>query len=163
MTRRMIRFGSLSAVVSGFLLIILTLMLVVDMFLPAIPGVLFTALALSADILLVFALIGLYVGAGEELGKLSSVGFVLMIAGTMIELARFFSPVGNILFLLGLVSFSLAVYRAQKAYRWAFWLWVAGLVVFMVAGVFNLHRILSLGVLLAGVSRIWWGALWPAE
>jgi len=123
---RAIRSGGSAGVASGCLSIAAALALVISMFLPVIPEFVFVTLLLCADVLIVFTLMAVYAFGIERAGPLSNNGVVLSIVGLLLGLARFFSPLGSVLFVAGLMFLAMANTRRRKLPVGATWLWFAG-------------------------------------
>jgi hypothetical protein len=96
---------------------------------PVIPALSYAILFMAANVLLAFLLMGVYGCQIEESGRTGLVGFVLSVVGLMLALARFFSPLGWLLFLIGVYVLSLANTRAGKVRPWAMWLWTVAILV----------------------------------
>ena len=140
------------------------------------------ALVLTAHVVLVFALIGLYAAQAELSGLLGSLGMVLSVVGTtlvsgvvLVEIAGASGAevedvlgaglpgalvlLGGLAFLIGLILFGVATMRAGVFPRWAGLLLIVGDVVFGVgsfagaaATIFEL-----LGALITCTALVWLG------
>jgi phosphoglycerol transferase MdoB-like AlkP superfamily enzyme len=96
---------------------------------PVIPALSYAILFMAANVLLIFLLMGIYGCQIEESGRTGLVGFVLAVIGLLLALARFFSPLGWLLFLIGVYMLSLANTQAGKVRPWAMWLWTVAILI----------------------------------
>src|SRR5215212_3639570 len=143
--------GGLASAAAGFLLLLGHLLdLGGD---PEYGTVLGGTLMLTAHVVLVFALVGLWATQAEQSGPLGSVGMVLSVVGTtlvsgvvLVEIAGasgaevdavlgaglpgVLALLGGLAFLIGLILFGAATMRAGEFPRWAGLLLIVGDVVF---------------------------------
>jgi hypothetical protein len=115
------------------------------------------ALRLGADILIVFALLGLYFALSAWTGRLGQVGVVLAVVGRLLIIANFYAVVGWFLFLLGLLLFAAASTRAGLRTGPGLWLWLVGSGFAFVVGFVGWPILVALGVFVSGCGQVWLG------
>jgi len=113
------------------------------------------ALLLVADLLIFLALIGLYGVQAEETGTPGLVGFILAEIG--LAVTPVLAPMGWLLFLAGLLVLAAARSRAGALPAGAMWLWFAGALLSVSAGVLGLGLLLAVGLLVSASGRAWLG------
>lgn len=154
---RLLRSSGLAAIASGVVLILLALTLVVARLVPGIPDPVFMALRLGANILVVFALMGLYFALSPWTGRLGQVGIVLAVIGLLLFMANFYAAVGWLLFLLGLLLFAAASTRAGLRTGPGLWLWLVGSGLAFIMTFVGWPILVALGVLISGCGQVWLG------
>lgn len=97
------------------------------MIVPAIPQLSYTLFFTAANVLLVFLLMGIYGCQTEESGTPGLAGFVISVIGLLLGLARFFPPLGWLLYLIGVCTLSLANMRTARLPRGAMWFWAVAI------------------------------------
>jgi hypothetical protein len=142
---------------SGAFDLIAALVIVVGISVPGVPEAAVGGSLLAANVLVVFALMGIYACQVEGVGALGLWGFVLAVGGLLLALANFFAPSGSLLALLGLFLLAIANQRAGKLPGGGMWLWLAGALASNVAGLLRIFILISLGLALTGVGRLWVG------
>ena len=183
-TQNLIRWGGLVTIVAAILLVIGGMSSLNGR---TVVGQWFT---IAGFVVLVFAMMALYGAQVERSGVLGVVGFVLTVLGaTLIPIfqfavlarvsgvdpdsavVQFFNAtplglIGPISFILGLIVFSIATFRARVLPRWAGVLLGVGAVVFLSGGAESgLFLILgSVGLVAIALGLAWMGwALWSGK
>jgi hypothetical protein len=142
---------------SGVVLLLLALTLVVARLVTGIPDPVILALRLGANILVVFALLGLYFALSPWTGRLGQVGIVFAVVGLLVFMASFYPTVGWLLFLLGLLLFAMASTRAGLRTGPSLWLWLVGSGLAFITTIMGWPVLTALGVLISGCGQIWLG------
>jgi hypothetical protein len=153
----LLRSSGLAAIASGVVLILLALTLVAARLVPGIPDPVFVALRLGANILVVFALVGLYFALSPWTGRLGQVGIVLAVVGRLLLVANFYPVAGWLLFLVGLLLFAVASTRAGLRTSPGLWLWLIGSSFAFVTAFLGWPILVALGVLISGCGQVWLG------
>jgi hypothetical protein len=151
---RAIRSGGSAGVTSGSLLILAALVLIASRFVSAVPDLAFLTLLMFANVLVVFALMALYATRIERAGSLSNYGFVLSVAGLLFDFARFFSPLGSVLFAIGLLLFAVANTRRRTLPVWVLWVWFGGTISAVPLVVLGWRILAGVAMIASGVARI---------
>ena len=154
---RLLRSSGLAAIASGVVLLLLALTLVADRLVPGVPDPVLVTLRLGANILVVFALMGLYFALSPWAGRLGQVGIVLAVVGLLLLMANFYPVVGWLLFLLGLLLFAVASTRAGLRTSPGLWLWLIGSGFTFITLFLGWPVLVALGVLISGCGQIWLG------
>jgi len=154
---RLLRSSGLAAIASGVVLFLLALTLVAARLVPGIPDPVLVTLRLGANILVVFALMGLYFALSPWTGRLGQVGIVLAVVGLLLFLANFYPVVGWLLFLLGLLLFAVASTRAGLRTGPGLWLWLIGSGFTFITAFLGWPVLMALGVLISGCGQVWLG------
>lgn len=101
-----------------------------------------------------FAILGFFGCQVEVLPRSALTGFILMIAGLMIDL---FPPAGRVLFTIGLLLFALANQRTHTLSPGGFWIWLIGSAVVLTSSFIGGHLLLGLGAIINAGALIWLG------
>ena len=154
---RLLRSSGLVAIAGGAVLILLALMHVAARLVVGIPDPVLVALRLGANILVVFALLGLYFALSAWTGKLGQAGIVLAVVGRLLIIANFYAVVGWLVFLLGLLLFAVASTRAGLRTGPGLWLWLLGSGFAFITVNMGWPILMALGVFISGCGQIWLG------
>ena len=154
---RLLRSSGLAAIASGVVLILLAFTLVAARLVPGIPDPVFVGLRLGSNILVVFALLGLYFALSPWTGRLGQVGIVLAVVGLLLFMASFYAAVGWLLFLLGLLLSAAASTRAGLRTSPGLWLWLVGSGFAFAMAFLGWPILVALGVLISGCGQVWLG------
>ena len=152
--QRAIRSGGSAGVTSGSLLVLAALVLIASRFVAVVPDLAFVTLLMFANVLAVFALMALYATRIERAGSLSNYGFVLSVAGLLFDFARFFSPLGSVLFAIGLLLLAVANTRRRTLPVWILWLWFAGTTCALPLIILGWRILAGAAMIASGVARI---------
>jgi hypothetical protein len=159
LTDKFFRMGAMAALASSGFSILAAPVAIAGRLVPILPDPVLVVLLLIADLFIFFALIGLYAVQAEESGTTGLVGFILAEMG--LAVTPFLAPVGWLLFLVGLLALAAASSRAGVLPAGAMWLWFAGALVAVSAGLAGMGFLLALGLLISAGGRAWLGlALW---
>jgi hypothetical protein len=159
LTDKFFRMGAMAALASSGFSILAAPVAIAGRLVPILPDPVLVVLLLIADLFIFFALIGLYAVQAEESGTTGLVGFILAEMG--LAVTPFLAPVGWLLFLVGLLALAAASSRAGVLAAGAMWLWFAGALVAVSAGLAGMGFLLALGLLISAGGRAWLGlALW---
>jgi hypothetical protein len=157
--RELFRWSALAAIVSGLLEMLGAAGFVLTALVPVIPDAPIWLLFFSANLFLVFGLMGIYGCQVEEIGRLGAAGFVMTTLGMLLHISAFFPPSGAALFLLGALVFALANQQAGLLPSWGPWLWLAGPLFSLVAGYLGLPLLeAGIGPALSGLGSLSLGA-----
>ena len=154
---KLLRSSGLAAIASGVVLLLLALVLVTARLVPGVPDLVFFTLRLGADILIVFALMGLYFALSAWTGKLGQAGIVLAVVGRLLIIASFYAVIGWMLFLLGLLLFAVASTRAGLRTGPSLWLWLIGSGFAFLMTFVGWPILVAMGVFGSGCGQIWLG------
>ena len=155
--QQLFRLSGWAGMISGVFDLLAALVIVVGVFVQGVPEAAVGAPLLVANVLIVFALMGVYACQAEQVGALGLTGFVLATGGLLLSLANFFPPSGSLLLLIGLLLLAIAGQRAGELAGGGLWLWLAGSLASTTAGLLRLFILLALGVIIAGLGRVWLG------
>lgn len=156
-TEKVLRSSGVIAIASGVVLIALALAQIAVRASAEIPDVVLIALRMSANILMVFALIGIYYALSPWSGRLGKAGIVLAVIGLLLIIAGFFTVAGWSLLLLGLLVCAIACTRTGLSTGAGLWLWLTGTSFSFVMAMMGLPVLTALGVIVSGSGRIWLG------
>jgi uncharacterized protein (DUF697 family) len=121
--KKLLRLSGTAGIISAVLDLAGALLAIAVVIVPAIPLLSHAVLSTAANVLLVFLLMGIYGCQIEESGTQGLAGFAISVIGLLLGLARFFSPLGWLLFLVGVCTLSLANTRTARLPRGAMWFW----------------------------------------
>ncbi len=156
-TEKVLRSSGLVAIASGAILIALAIVLLAARTAAEIPDLVPVALRLSAHILMVFALVGIYVALSPWSGKLGQAGVVLAVIGLLLIIAGFFALVGWLMLLVGLLLCAIACTRAGLKTGPGLWLWLIGASFAFAMAMMGWPVLAALGVMVSGCARMWLG------
>ena len=159
--RRLARLSGLAGILSGALFLLGAVVVMTGSIVPGIPEIVGGVLIVFANVLIAFTLMGLYGVQVDQAGGMGLVGFVLAFMGLLLRLAGFFSPLGSVLFLIGIVILALAIVRTDAFPLWWMWLWFFGALMLMASGFLVFRVLMVLGLVCSGLARLVFGtALW---
>jgi hypothetical protein len=156
---KFLRFGGYAGIASGVLFILSALTLFTSVLVSGVPTLVFTTMVLFANVLIVFMLIAIYMVQINESSNEASTGFVLSMIGLLLDIANFFSPLGSILFMIGLTLFAVVNMRNGGLPTLALWLWVAAAVLSLPFVLLGWRLLIGLALILSGSMRIWLGVV----
>ena len=160
MSNTLQRMGGNASIIGGGLAILAGLTMMVGRFIGEVNvGLVF--LLLGSALCNIFALVGLFSILEDDKGT-AKVGFVLGIIGLGLDLANFFDPTGDGVFLIGLLLMALANLKAKKLPAWGFWLWLGGVLVALGLVILGWMLLAGLALIVSGAGRIWLGRVMKA-
>jgi hypothetical protein len=154
---KLIRLGGTAAISSGIADIIGIFILFIALYVSAIPGIASGVFLMAGNVLLAFALMGIYGCQFEKTGYLGLTGFVFALSGLLLGMARFFSPLGWGLYLIGILMLVVANYESKIIPSTGLWLWFAGVAISLGMGIAGMKILSYLGTLISGAARTWIG------
>lgn len=154
---RLLRSSGLAAIASGAIMLVLALAMVANQLAPEIPDSLLAGLRLSANVLVVLALLGIFYALSPWTGRLGKAGIVLAVVGLLLLIASLFPVAGWGLLLLGLLLFASASTRAGLTTGPGLWLWLAGSGLAFGMVMIGRPVLMALGMLLSACGQIWLG------
>ena len=155
--QRLLRWSGLAAMVSGALMLVLALTMMTDQLATGIPDSLLVGLRVSANVVVILALMGIFYALSPWTGRLGKAGIVLAVLGLLLLIASFFPMVGWGLLLLGLLLFASASTRAGLKTGPGLWLWLVGSSLALLTVLMDKPILMALGMLLAGCGQFWLG------
>ena len=156
---RFFRLGGSAGITSGVLFILAALALFTSILVSDIPALVFTTLVLIANVSIVFTLIAIYMIQIKDSGNEAVAGFVLSMIGILLDLANFFSPLGSVLFMIGLTLLAVVNMRSGRLPMLALWLWVAAAILSPPFVLLGWRLLIGLALILSGSMRIWIGVV----
>lgn len=154
---RVLRSSGLAAIASGVVLLLLALVMVTDRVAPGIPDAVLFGLRLGANIIVVFALSGIFYALSPWSGRLGQAGVVLAVVGLLLLMAGFFPVASWAVLLLGLLLLAIASTRAGLRIGPGTWLWLAGSGLAFAMALVDRPVLMALGMLISGCGQIWLG------
>ncbi|MFN2242747.1 MAG: hypothetical protein ACK2U2_10690 [Anaerolineae bacterium] len=154
---RVLRSSGLAAIASGVVLLLLALVMVADRVAPGIPDAVLSGLRLGANIIVVFALMGILYALSPWSGRLGQAGIVLAVIGLLLFMAGFFPVASWAVLLLGLLLFAIASTHAGLRIGPGAWLWLLGSGLAFAMALVDRPVLMALGMLISGCGQIWLG------
>jgi hypothetical protein len=154
---KLFRLGGSAGIASGILFVLSALVLFAGIFASSIPDIVFITLVLFSNVLIVFTIMALYGVQIKETGNEGVAGFALSMIGLLLDLADFFSPLGSVLFVIGLALLAAANMRTGRLPILAMWLWVAVAVLSLIFVILGWRLLIGLVLIFSGAIRIWLG------
>jgi hypothetical protein len=152
---KLYHMSAVAAVASSGFSILAVPVAIAGRLVPVLPDLVFMALLLVTDLLIFFALIGLYGVQAQEIGTPGLVGFILAEVG--LAVTPFLAPAGWLLFLVGLLVLAAVSSQAGVLPAAAMRLWFAGALVAVSAGLLGMGFLLAVGLLISAGGRAWLG------
>lgn len=150
--KTLIKLSGTSAILAGILLFLLAASFITRNFVGDEAMIASSIFLSLGRVLEVFALMGFFALQYAQSGRLSLVGFILMVTGTMIDL---FPPAGRVLFTLGVLFFSIANQKTHVLPIWPFWVWFGSAALILVSTQLPGQLLLS-GGLIGSASALFW-------
>jgi hypothetical protein len=154
---KLFRLGGSAGITSGILFILSALVLFASIFVSGIPDIAFVTLVLFSNVLIVFMIMAIYGVQIKETGNEGVAGFALSMIGLLLDLADFFSPLGSVLFIIGLALLAIVNMRTGRLPTLAMWLWVAVAVLSLPFALLGWRLLIGLVLIFSGAIRIWLG------
>ena len=155
--KKLIHLGGMAAIISGIADIIGIFIIFVALYASAIPTIAYAVFLMAGNVVLAFALMGIYGCQLEKTGYLGLTGFVFALSGLLLGMARFFTPLGWVLLLIGILMLVVANYESKIIPSAGLWLWFAGIAISVGMGIAGMKIPSYLGTLISGTARIWIG------
>ncbi len=150
----LLRLSGASAVTAGILFVLVGLSFILTLFIGEKALVASGFLLVFGTLFELLGLIGFFTCQTDILPKMGLIGFVLMVAGIMIDL---FPPAGRVLFTVGLLLFALANAKTKALPVWGFWTWLIGSSIVLASAFIVGNLFTGLGALVNACALVWLG------
>lgn len=158
MTReRVFRAGGQALAIGAVLELTGSALSLLNMTVPAIPGVVLALLLEAADVATALGIIAWYGSQMVETGKLGFNGLVVALTGLLFGIAGFFTPYVWLLYLVGLAMLAAATRRARRYPTGIIWIWLVGSFVALGGSVVGILALQVFGIALSCLCRFQFG------
>ena len=150
----LLRLSGASAVTAGGFFLLVGISFILTLFIGEKALVASGFLLVLGTLFELFGLIGFFTCQVDSLPRMGLTGFILMVAGIMIDL---FPPTGRVLFTIGVLLFALANQKTKILPSWGFWTWLIGSSAVLISAFIGGNLLTGLGALVNAGALIWLG------
>ena len=145
--------GGKALAIGAILEIIGSVLYLLILMVPYIPGFVSASLLEVADVLTVFGIFAWYGSQKTDTGSSGYKGFAVAMIGLLFGISNFFTPYIWLLYIIGVAKLATANQRAQHYPTSNIWVWFAGLVIALTGSVVGIKILIGLGTALSGIGR----------
>jgi len=152
LTKEGVRLLAFATICSGGIGVLTAAAVLFAILIPVIGPAVAMTLGVILDVLILFALVGIFGVQYPQIGFIGLFGFSITLVGTVISIP--FSLLGNIILAFGLCLLAIASSAKGTIPPVGLWLWWIGVLVGITGGLLNPLFLLPTGLLLAAAGRI---------